>query len=69
MQWNRSNADTFGTHSKGPDRRVSLYQGLFYMRKIRLGLHAVSALQWMPAFRRCSQGGSSTVRNNSTDVL
>ena len=33
-------------------RGVSLFQGLFYRRKICLGPHAVSALQWMFLFQR-----------------
>ena len=37
-------------------RGVSLFQGLFYMRKIRSGPHTVSALQRMSIFQGCPQG-------------
>ena len=38
-------------------RGVSLFQGLFYIHKIRSGPHAVSVLQWMSAFQGCPQTG------------
>ena len=38
-------------------RRVSLFRGLFDTCKIRLGLHAMSALQWMSLFQGCLLGG------------
>ena len=37
-------------------RGVSLFQGLFYIHKMRLGPHKVSALQWMSIFQGCPQG-------------
>ena len=37
-------------------RGVSLFQGLFYMHEICLGLHAVSALDLMSVFQGCLQG-------------
>ena len=37
-------------------RGVSLFQGLFNMHKVRLGLHAVAASQWMAVFQVCPQG-------------
>ena len=37
-------------------RGVFVFQGLFYIHKISLGPHTVSALQWMPVFQGCSQG-------------
>ena len=38
-------------------RGVSLFQGLFNIRKILSGPHTMSALQWMPIFQGCVQGG------------
>ena len=37
-------------------RKVSLFQGLFYIHKIRLGPHAVSAFQGVSTFQGCPQG-------------
>ena len=36
-------------------RGLPLFQGLFYVHKIRSGLYAVSVIQWMSAFQVCPQ--------------
>ena len=38
-------------------RGISLFQRLFYMHEIHLGLHAVSILKWMSVFQGYLQGG------------
>ena len=50
-------------------REVSLFPGLFNIRKIHSGPHAVSAIQWMSLFQGCSQGGGSTVCSNVVFIM
>ena len=58
MQWNPSIPAPLGpTHSECLDLRVVLISGVFTIRKIRLGQHAVSALPWMSLVQECPQGG------------
>ena len=38
-------------------REVSLFRGVIYVHTVRLGWHAVSALQWMFVFQGYPQGG------------
>ena len=54
--WNPHNRTPFGPTQSFLIKGLALFQCLFIINKIRLGLHAVPTVQWMSLFQGCPQG-------------